>query len=117
MIFYGDGVVWDAALSKELMAFAKRTDKDGKRLPGIFETNDAVVIMKLEAAGYKGEGERPKMPEAKEEPAKIPEVKEEKKPEVKVEDVKVDKRSEKDRQKDFFNAKDKDKKDERTETD
>lgn len=84
MVFYGDGVVWDVSLQKELCKFERRWTEDGKRLPGIYETDDPVVIMKLEAAGYTGEGERPKpieqpKPEVKKEEKK-PEPKKEEKP-------------------------------------
>jgi hypothetical protein len=115
MVFYGDGVVWDASEQKELCKFERRWTEDGKRLPGIYETDDPGIIMKLRAAGYKGEGEEPEAPkhpeieQKNEEPEKAPKVK---KPEVK-----VDKRPESDRQKDFFKSKDKDKDDESSKTD
>lgn len=80
MIFRGDGVVWDIELQKELCAFERQWDDNGKRLPGIYETDDPNVIRKLRASGYIGEGDEPKS-----EPVKEP-VKEEKKVEVKKEE-------------------------------
>jgi hypothetical protein len=93
MIFYGDGVVWDASLQKELCQFERRWTDDGKRLPGIYETDDYEIITKLRAAGYEGEGEEPEMPEMPKEEKK-PEVKEEKKPEAKKEEKKEESESE-----------------------
>ena len=83
MKFFGNGIVWDAEISKTLCEFSRSARRHEK---GVFETEDIKKIKKLINLGYEYEGVIPEEPEEVEEtPEEVEEAPE--KPEVSLDDL------------------------------